>query len=197
MNIQDKIAQRKTQLTVAAEFSESALDQLAIAELAEQTASIVNQKCDHIDTLLKSSGVQRDWKTHAKYEYGTSVGSIGRFIAQWIYLPDALKLLTGLSIPTTAFNSDMLDAWGRLSYCNALGVVTEATQPDLASVATQVEMVKYYLQLDYVEPVLTVEQWEHKQEIAKARSFKKQADISSAELDNELAKELGVPTFTI
>jgi hypothetical protein len=192
-----KVASRKAALVQAAEYSDAAIDELAKNELAEDTIKTLNDLCDRMDSLLKSSGVARDWKTTPAYAYGAVNGQIARFISQFVYLPDSLKALLGVDIPTTAFTQDSVAAWGKLTRCTPLGVVLDEVKPDLDNVAVQVEVLQAYLGLTYVEPVLTQAEWDVKEARAKLVAEKKAAEIRTAMLEEELNKELGVPSFTI
>jgi hypothetical protein len=192
-----KVMARKAALVQAAEYSDAAIEELAKNELAEDNIKTLNDLCDRMDSLLKSSGVARDWKTGPAYAYGAVNGQIARFISQFVYLPDSLKALLGVDIPTTAFTQDSVAAWGKLTRCTPLGEVLDEIKPDLANVAVQVEVLQAYLGLTYVEPVLTQEEWDAKEARAKLVAEKKAAEIRTAMIEEELNRELGVPSFTI
>lgn len=197
MNYQDKLAKRKEALKTAAEFSDNALDQLARAELGDETINKIQEVCDNMDKLMKTQGISRDWKTHPKYEYGLVNGMIAKFITQFIYLPDALKSTIDIKVPKSAFTSEMLDDWGTLPYCTALGQIVPGTEPNFQSVQTQIEMVRAYLNLDYIDTLITPEQWKEKATIAQTKAEKKQADVEAALLEDSLERELGLPTFSV
>ncbi len=198
MNIKQLIAQRKQQIVESAgTVSDNTLDELARDELASDTITKITTICDKLDGMLKASGVSREWSTPPKYEYGPVNGMIAKFIIQWVYLPDTLKQLSGLVVPATAFTADSIADWGKLTTCTPLGVINAAIEPNPSSVAIQVEKAKFYLNLDYVDPVLTADQWAVKNVNASNRAAKKQAEIESAVLQDELNKELGLPSFTV
>jgi hypothetical protein len=197
MDIKTKIAQRKQALLTAAEYSDTAIDQLAKNELAEDSIKILDNLCTKMDQLLKSSGVGRDWKVAPAYAYGNVNGQIARFIQQWVYLPDTLKSLLEVAIPTTAFTSQSIDSWGKLTRCTPAGTILEQVAPNLTDVSVQVEVLRAYLDLPFTEPVLTQAQWDEKEAIAKTRATKKAAEIETALLQDQLDRELGLPTFTI
>lgn len=196
--LQQLIASRKSAIVEASgNVSDSTIDELARNELAQDSIATITNICDNLDKMLKASGVPRDWSTPPKYEYGPVNGMIGKFITQWVYLPDALKQLSGLSVPVTAFTADSITDWGKLTRCTPLGAINESVRPDLASVATQVELVKVYLGLDYTEPVLDQAAWDIKEIRAANQATTKAAKLAEAELQNELSKELGLPSFTV
>lgn len=197
MNIQDLIAKRKSVISAAVNVTEETIDELAKAELAEEAIKEITSICDNLDKMLKASGVVREWSTPPKYEYGAVNGMIGKFITQWVYLPDALKQLSGLNVPATAFNQDSITYWGKLTRCTPLGTLTEKIEPNLQNVATQIEMVKVYLNLQYTEPCLTQTEWSQKEVIAANKAAVKQATIQEALLEAEQNNLLGLPSFTV
>ena len=197
MNINELIAKRKSVITAANTVAEETIDELAKAELAQDTIKTITDICDSLDKMLKASGVNRDWSTPPKYEYGSVNGHIGKFITQWVYLPDTLKKLSNLNVPVTAFTQDSVNDWGKLSRCTPLGTITEQILPNLQSVNTQIEMVKVYLNLHYTEPCLTQEEWNAKAEIANNKAITKQATIQEALLETEQNSLLGLPSFTV
>ena len=198
MNIKEMIAQRKQQIVQSAgSVSDSTLNELARDELAVDSIKEITRICDKLDKMLKTSGVVREWSTPPKYEYGPVNGMIAKFITQWVYLPDALKQLSELNVPVTAFTADSVQDWGKLTTCTPLGVINSAIEPNLESVAIQIEKAKVYLNLDYVDPCLTQQEWKLKNTNASNRATKKQAEIESAILQDELDKELGLPSFTV
>lgn len=197
MNINELIAKRKSVITAANTVTEEAIDELAKAELAQDTIKTITDICDSLDKMLKASGVNRDWSTPPKYEYGSVNGYIGKFITQWVYLPDALKKLSNLNVPVTAFTQDSVNDWGKLSRCTPLGTITEQIAPNLQSVSTQIEMVKVYLNLHYTEDCLTESEWETKAKVAANKALTKQATIQEALLEAEQNSLLGLPSFTV
>ena len=197
-NIKDLIAQRKLSIAEASgTVSPSTIDELAKDELANDTITEITAICNTLDSMLKASGVSRDWSTPPKYEYGPVNGMVAKFITQWVYLPDTLKQLSGLSVPMTAFTDQSVQDWGKVTKCTPLGVITPAIEPNLTSVATQIEKVKFYLNLSYTEPCLTAEEWATKNTIATNRAETRRANIETAILEDELTKELGLPSFTV
>lgn len=197
-NTKALIAQRKLAIAEASgTVSPSTIDELAKDELANDTITSLTNTCNNLDSMLKASGIAREWSTPPKYEYGPVNGMIAKFITQWVYLPDTLKQLSGLTVPPTAFTAQSVDDWGKVTKCTPLGVITTAIEPNLASVAVQIEKVKFYLDLPYTEPCLTEEEWVTKNTLATNRAETKRATVESAMLEDELAKELGLPSFTV
>lgn len=198
MNIKDLIAKRKAAIIAAADnVSDETINELAEAELAEDTIKQIGEICTNLDKMLKASGVSRDWSTPPKYEYGSVNGMIGKFVTQWVYLPDALKQLSGLNVPVTAFTQESANNWGKLARCTPLGTITEQIMPNLGDVNVQIEMCKVYLNLAYTEPCLTETEWLAKAEAAKTRAEGKAANIAAALVEAEQASLLGLPSFTV
>lgn len=197
MKLQDKIKARKEEkLKAAAEFSDSALDALAEHSLAQDSIDILTELCDKMHKMVKSANSQA-WEQNPKWEYGPVNGLIGKFLTQWIYLPDLLKEHMELNIPIAAFEASDLDAWGKLTRCTPLGDVLSASEPDLDSVSKQIEITKAYLDLPYTPSVITKEQWDKKEAIAKIRAATKANEIELAALEAESNKVEGIPTFTV
>ena len=180
MNIKDKIAQRKSQLIASASFSDKAVDELARNELADDTVKILSTICANLESLTQASGSGEDWKILPKYEYGSVNSMIGKFIQQWVYLPDTLKQLSGLTIPVTAFTADSVNAWGKLSRCTPLGELLPANNPDLDNVALQCQLVQVYLELPYIDPVMTQADWDVREAKAKQNAERKYLSIQQA-----------------
>ena len=196
MNIQDKIAQRKAQLTAAAEYSDKAIDQLAQIELGQDSINVLSELCSQMDKMVKKQNADA-YNTNPKWEYGPVNSMIGKFISQWVYLPDILKDHMGLDIPATAFSAADVEAWGKLTRCNPLGEVLHSIPPDLESVAIQVELVKAYLKLPFTAEVMTQEQWENKERVAKVKSLTKSQEIDLALKESNYDDLHGIPTFQI
>ena len=180
MNLKDKIAQRKAQLVASASFSDVALDQLARNELAEETVKTLLKVCNDLETLTKASGSGENWSITPKYEYGSVNGMIGKFIQQWVYLPDSLKQLSGLLIPVTAFTADSVADWGKLTRCTPLGELLSPVQPNLASVGLQCQLVQAYLGIPYIDPMLTQAEWDIKEAKAQVTAERKFLSIQQA-----------------
>jgi hypothetical protein len=191
-----KLQARKETLTAAAEFSDSALDQLAQNELGQDSIDKLTELTDQMHKLVKA-GNSNTWETPPKWEHGPVNGMIGKFLSQWVYLPDALKSHMGLTIPATAFTAEDLQAWGKLTRCTPLGELLPSEQPDLDAVKLQVELVKAYLGLPYVPEVMSQEQWDKKEQLAEIKAQTKEATIAKALLEEEAAKEEGIATFTV
>jgi hypothetical protein len=195
MNIKDRIAQRKETLLAAAEYSDAAIDQLAEIELADETVKLLTDLCDKMHKLAKASNKDQ-WETNPKWEYGPVNGMIFKFLSQWVYLPDLLKTHLDLQIPVTAFDSNTLAAWGKLTRCTPLGQLLPSEKPDLKQVAVQVEVIKAYLNLPYTPAVMSQEQWEEKEKVAKIKADTKAAEIELALLEAEDPTE-DMPVFQI
>lgn len=193
----DKVKARKEQLIAAAEFSDSAIEALATNELAEDSINLLTDLCDKMHKASKSSGSAQDWETPQKWEYGPVNGMIGKFLTQWVYLPDTLKHHMGLNIPATAFTSATLDDWGKLTRCTPLGQILPSVTPNITSVAMQVELVKAYLDLPFVPAVMTEQEWQEREAIAAIKAESKALDIEEALLKDEEAKDNGEASFTI
>ena len=193
MNIKDKIAQRKQVLAVAAEYSDAAIDQLAEIELADDTVKILTELTDKMYKLAKAGNSQQ-WQTNPKWEFGPVNGMIYKFLSQWVYLPDVLKTHMNVHIPVTAFDSNSLQVWGKLTRCTPLGQVLTAEVPDLDQVAIQLELVKAYLTLPYIPKVMSMEEWDVKETTAKIKADTKAAEIALALLEQE---DDNIPTFQI
>jgi len=194
MSIKDRIDARKETLLAAAEYSDAAIDQLAEIELADETVKLLTALCDKMHKLAKASNKDQ-WETNPKWEYGPVNGLIFKFLTQWVYLPDLLKTHLNLQIPMTAFDSNTLTAWGKLTRCTPLGQVLPSEEPDLAQVAVQVEIIKAYLNLPYTPEVMYKEQWLEKEKIAKIKADTKSAEIELALLEAEDPTDM--PVFQI
>lgn len=193
--LQDRINTAKNSF-ISDEVGESTVEMLAQIEMNQDFIAKVEGYSQQLELLKQTSGSGNDWKVHPAYHFD-SLGQLKRLLSLWIYLPDTLKTLSGLPIPHTAFNSDSLEAWGSLPYCDALGVEHEGTEPNFEDVVSQAEVLKVYLTLNWLPKVLTQEAWDKKKVIAKAKSLRKGADIRSAMLDEEIKTELGLPSFTV
>jgi hypothetical protein len=196
-DIKQLIANRKAALVQAAEFSEAAIEELAKNELADESVKAITEICNNLDKLAKASGAANDWKVNPKWEYGTVNGMIGKFISQWVFLPDTLKTMSGLAIPASAFTAQSLEAWGKLTRCTPLGQILESVEPDLDQIQTQCQLVQVYLSLDYIDPVMTLDQWQVKEAKAVVTSSRKAAEIAKAVEEAEQAALLGLPSFTV
>ena len=193
-----KLANRKNQfLEATAEWSEESLDQLALKELGQDSIDKLKAIFTKIDKAEKAAGIVREYDTSPKYEYGAVNEQVYKFISKWVYLRSELKPAIGLSIPDTAFTADDLDNWGKLSRCSPLGAITEQIAPNLQSVKLQVDLVKAYLDLPYVDEIMTDAEWSLKAERSKINAETKQARIQLALLQAEEDAEAGLPVFTV
>jgi hypothetical protein len=120
---------------------------------------------------------------------------IGKFIQQWVYLPDTLKQLSGLTIPVTAFTADSANAWGKLSRCTPLGELLPANNPDLDNVALQCQLVQVYLDLPYTDPVMTKADWDVRE--AKAQQTAERKYLSIQQALDEIDEAEDSDTFVI
>ena len=192
--VQNKINNLKAQ----AEFSEKAVDALVQIGLAEDILLQVKTQADRLEKVLA-----REFKTSSRWEYGSVVGEIGRFINLWVYTPEELKRTSGLEIPLNAFTSESTEAWGRLVRCTPLGEVLPSTEPDLESVAMQVELVKAYLGLpsgegvDAAYTVLTEAEWSAKEVKSSTHAAAKAQRLQAELAEEALRSASGAPSFLV
>lgn len=190
-------ARKQTYLEATAEWSDDSLDQLAIKELGQDSLNKIKELCTKIDKTEKAAGIIREYDTAPKYEYGTINGTIYKLISKWVYLRSELKVAIGVEIPETAFTADDLEAWGKMSRCSPLGTISEQIAPNLQSVKLQIDLAKAYLDLPYVDSVLTQAEWDIKAERSAISAQTKQERIRLAEEQLDLDKAAGLPVFTV
>ena len=197
--LQKRINARKSELNQVAEqeaISDSTLDMLANVELESDFINKVEGYCSTLELLRKTSGVANDWKVQPKYHFG-SLGLLAKFLTLWVYLPDALKEVSGLSIPLNAFKAEDLDAWGSPTYCTKAGQVVPLVRPDFEAVKVQAEMLRIYLNLGVMPKMLTDQQFDKIERRAYDRAYKAEAEIALANEKVSQAKALGLATFVV
>ena len=193
-----KLAARKTAyLEATAEYSEESMDQLVQDSLAQDSITILKGLCAQIDKAEKMAGIIREYDTSPKYEYGPVNGLAYKFISKYVYLRSELKDQLALGIPESAFTAEGLEAWGKLRRCSPLGTISEQVAPDLNNVSIQLDKLKAYVNLPYIESVMTQTAWEIKAERASISADKKLETIKLAEEQLILDQAEGLPTFTV
>ena len=159
--------------------SEAVIEAQAQAELAAEFTASMEQLYLELQALKKSTAAQagEDYKFIPKYSLG-KVGHIYPVLNTWVYLPDVVKTISGLTIPSTAFTPDDLHVWGNNTYCrlvpDANGLVTpvivDSIRPDFAAVKAQIELLSAYLGLGFVPELVSEAQWEASEVRAKVKA---------------------------
>ena len=159
--------------------SEAVIEAQAQAELAAEFIASMEQLYLELQALKKSTAAQAgdDFKSMPEYSLG-KVGHIYPVLNTWVYLPDVVKSISGLTIPSTAFTPDDLHVWGNNTYCrlvpDAAGLVTpvivDSIRPDFGAVKAQVELFSAYLGLGFVPELVSESQWEASEARAKVKA---------------------------
>lgn len=209
MKLKDIIAQRKTnresESMAKLETNEKLIDHMVNDALVSDWTKEVADQTEQLEALRKVSGIPSEYKTYPRWDFGP-VGVAYSFLSTWVYLPDALKEISGLDIPVSAFTTQDLEAWGRLPSCSPMGDLRnfdldtkEPTMvPDLDRVKLAVDKLQAYLGLpcDCLS-YPSLDDWLKLAKLQAVKAEKKSGDIQQALNEAEQQTENGELTFKI
>lgn len=209
MNLKNIIAQRKTarqsEAVTKLESNDKLVDSLVADALVSDWTKEVADQTEQLEALRKVSGIPSEYKTYPRWDFGP-VGIAYSFLSTWVYLPDALKEISGLDIPVSAFTTQDLEAWGRLPSCSPMGELRNfdlstkepTMEPDLDRVKLVVDKLQAYLGLPcdcLAYP--SSEDWTKLARLQAVKAEKKANDINQALSEAEHQSAQGELTFKI
>jgi hypothetical protein len=170
--------------------SESVIQKQAAAELALEYITNMANLTAELVSLKKSVAAQDggDMAPFPSYSLGMA-GHMLPVLSTWVYLPDVIKQISGLGIPSTAFTTEDLLKWGNHTYFSVKhNKVMQPNRPNFEALTQQVTLLSAYLGLGYIPEVASPAVWEAKevQAIVKADLRASQYALLDQQVEDEL-----------